>query len=136
MMMNRVRIACCTLLVLVLVGGFAAKADAGTPYAGGCGYGFYDYYHYHGLVMNIPHFALHPPVYYSYPVPRTYGYSPFAYPPGTPTPELEFEEAEEVQPTVIRNPYFDGEIKGDVTRAQPRVISNPYVLEDRLASQR
>ncbi len=36
----------------------------------------------------VPHFALYPPVYYSLPVPRTYGWSPFAYPPGMMTPEV------------------------------------------------
>ena len=43
-----------------------------------------------GAGDGVPYFALFPPVYYSYRVPRTYGYSPFAYPPGilTPSPGL------------------------------------------------
>ncbi len=35
-----------------------------------------------------PYFSLHPPVYYSAPVARTYGYSPFAYPGYVRTPEV------------------------------------------------
>src|SRR5262245_27891802 len=42
---------------------------------------------YRELLKNVPFYALHPPVYYSYPVPRTYGYSPFAYGPWTMTPD-------------------------------------------------
>ncbi len=43
-----------------------------------------------GLVPTPPYFALHPPVYYSCPVPRSYGYSPFAYPGCVQTPEVDF----------------------------------------------
>jgi hypothetical protein len=39
-----------------------------------------------GTGDTIPYFSLFPPVYYSYHVPRPYGYSPFAYPPGVFTP--------------------------------------------------
>src|SRR3954454_5104730 len=56
---------------------------------------------YRELYHNLPYFALHPPVYYSCPVPRTYGYSPFAYPPGTMTPDVIGES----QPVTINNPY-------------------------------
>src|SRR3954470_23644902 len=56
---------------------------------------------YRELYNNLPYFALHPPVYYSQPVPRTYGYSPFAYPPGVMTPEI----ACAPQPVTINNPY-------------------------------
>ncbi len=43
-----------------------------------------------GLVPTPPYYALHPPVYYSCPVPRSYGYSPFAYPGCVQTPEVDF----------------------------------------------
>src|SRR5262245_48352075 len=56
---------------------------------------------YRQLYHNLPYFALHPPVYYSYPVPRTYGYTPFAYPPYVMTPDV----VEDKQPTTIENPY-------------------------------
>lgn len=39
-----------------------------------------------GRVPTPPYFALHPPVYYSQPVPRPYGHSPFAYPGTHETP--------------------------------------------------
>jgi hypothetical protein len=53
-----------------------------------------------GYNDHIPYFALHPPVYYSVPVARTYGYSPFAYPPSVMTPPVE-----EGGPQEITNPY-------------------------------
>ena len=39
-----------------------------------------------GRVPTPPYFALHPPVYYSGAVARSYGYSPFAYPGHKETP--------------------------------------------------
>ena len=50
---------------------------------------------------RVPYFAAHPPVYYRHPVPRTYGYSPFAYTPTTMTPEV----VTTVAPVEIINPY-------------------------------
>ena len=58
----------------------AAKAQNCGYGGGGCwdnGYGWL----YNTLRYEVPHFAAFPPVYYSEPVPRTYGYSPFAYRP-------------------------------------------------------
>lgn len=49
---------------------------------------------------RIPFYALHPPVYYSYPIARPYGDSPFAYPPG-----LYAAGTEEGGPKMIVNPY-------------------------------
>lgn len=75
---------------------------------------------------KVPYFALHPPVYYSYPVPRPYGYSPFAYPPGTMTPEV-------VAPTpvIIQNKFVPPKpapAKNEKRVAQaPLRIANPYV---------
>ncbi len=54
------------------------------------------------IERRVPYFAAHPPVYYSTPVPRTYGYSPFAYTPDTRTPEV---AGGCVQPVEIINPY-------------------------------
>ena len=48
--------------------------DTGLGY-GCCGYG-------PNLPSPAPYFAMHPPVYYSYPVAYPYGYSPFPNPPG------------------------------------------------------
>lgn len=64
----------------------------------------------------IPYFAAHPPVYYSVPVPRTYGYSPYAYPPGTRTPDVELGPESEV----MVNPFVPQEgANEEVPSAQP-----------------
>ena len=90
---------------------------------------------YRELYNNLPYFALHPPVYYSYPVPRTYGYSPFAYPGYVMTPEI----AGPIQPLDIINPHVtpkpddkpadapaDRAAKSQ-PRVQPLVVVNPFV---------
>ncbi len=101
----------------------------------GGGYGWDIAGLYRELYNNLPYFALHPPVYYSEPVPRPYGYSPFAYPPGTMTPEV----VTMAQPVTINNPYVmpsmptSTEVKpidrsAAVEQApEPLVIINPYV---------
>ena len=81
-------------------GGFGFGGFGGFGGWGDCG-GYDIAELYRQLYNNLPFFALHPPVYYSYPVPRTYGYSPFAYPPGVMTPDVSCE----VQPLTITNPY-------------------------------
>jgi hypothetical protein len=73
----------------------AGSAHAGYPYAwpnelGPTAYGVTGTMYGLGLVPVPPYFALHPPVYYSCPVPRSYGYSPYAYPPCVQTPEVDF----------------------------------------------
>lgn len=62
------------------------------------------------LQDRMPYFSLFPPTYYSYPVPRPYGYSPFAYPGFVQTPH----------PVV----------------AQPLTMANPYVREPASPSDR
>ena len=85
------------LLLVTLADVGQAQYPAGClyPYNYGSVYGSYG----RGLP---PYFSLFPPVYYSYPVPRTYGYSPFAYPAGTPTPEIQVEP---VQAQLMVNPF-------------------------------
>jgi hypothetical protein len=103
---------------------------------GDYGYGGWDVAElYRELYHNLPYFALHPPVYYSEPVPRTYGYSPFAYPPGVMTPEI----VSAAQPVTINNPYapMTTPAKAEVTPSdrstsaspapEPLVIVNPFV---------
>jgi hypothetical protein len=125
------------IVVLFAVGTFgllgtAAHAQDG-PW-GGCG-GWWGYGLYGNLDYKIPYHAAYPPVYYSYPVPRTYGWSPFAYPPGTMTPEI-LEEP--VKPVTIINPYVqqtgeeqapkaDDSVAARPQAQQPLVILNPYV---------
>ena len=81
--------------------GHGFGSGFGIAIGGGGDYGWDVAELYRELYNNLPYFALHPPVYYSEPVPRTYGYSPFAYPPGVMTPEL----VGEPQPVTINNPY-------------------------------
>lgn len=129
------RISCVFLgLVFVAVSG-SSSAKAGGP-AFGYG-GYYPFYAQYGREY-IPYFALHPPVYYSYPVPRTYGYSPFAYPFGSLTPEFEQRDAPRLKPKakpkVTYNPHFrQGSPVGHSTQTNPPVIYNPYVIDARIA---
>jgi hypothetical protein len=110
-------------------GGFGIAIDNGGDY----GWDIAELYRQ--LYNNLPYFALHPAVYYSEPVPRTYGYSPFAYPPGVMTPELNGEP----QPVTINNPYVPTTTPGSAevkpsdrsaatgTPPEPLVIINPFV---------
>lgn len=94
---------------------------------------------YRQLYQNLPYFALHPPVYYSEPVPRTYGYSPFAYGPEVMTPDV----VEGSRPVTIDNPYVPlknaspAEVKTTDRSAaaerpiEPLVIVNPFVAPTR-----
>jgi hypothetical protein len=116
------------LLALALVS--AVQADGGVPCSPGWGY--YGYLPSYVYVRDyIPYYALHPPVYYSLPVPRTYGYSPFAYPPGTMTPEIA-----EPEPLVVPNKFVPSKAHepeaepGRLTH-QPLRIANPYVLAEK-----
>ncbi len=77
-----------------------------------------------GQIPTPPYFSIHPPVYYSQPVPRTYGYSPFAYPGTMQTPEI-------VEPEIIENPHVsqpaEEEEASSVKVVRFQVIDNPYV---------
>ncbi len=90
---------------------------------------------------RVPYFAAHPPVYYSAPVPRTYGYSPFAYGPSVRTPDV----VQGCEPVTIVNPYVPSSArKGKATAPKaskkdrsvsikksapqgPLMIINPFV---------
>jgi hypothetical protein len=128
------------LLAIALLCGLAAnnaQAQCGGMY-GGLGYGgYWDIGRlYQVLSQNVPYYSAFPPVYYSVPVPRSYGYSPFAYPPGTMTPEV----VETVAAQEIVNPYVEPtSLKTEktepaedrVTATEPQsqalVVSNPFV---------
>jgi len=116
--------------------GFWAVPTARSCDFGGFGFGYNYGYLYNILRHEVPHFAAFPPVYYSVPVPRTYGYGPFAYPPYVMTPEV----VSEAQPEVIINQHVPEKKKESAaadrtaaiprTRGEPRplVIVNPFVL--------
>lgn len=107
-------------LAASLSGGKAEAQVFGN--GGGYGLGFYNYSSYD--MPRIPYYALYPPVYYSYPVARPYGYSPFAYPPGVLTPEAK------PKAVVFHNPYVpkkSAEPVVDRTASNSRMYYNPYV---------
>jgi hypothetical protein len=133
-------------LLMGIACSLATAGDAKAQYGfnGGCGYGYgcgvYDLGRLYGVLAdNVPYFAAFPPVYYSTPVPRTYGYSPFAYPPGVMTPDV----VENATPVEIINPHIkpasttdvegtDAEEPADkLTRTEaaptPLLVMNPYV---------
>jgi len=124
---------------VMLTLGVACQARAdGCDGGYACGWGLHRYFvsPYYPSDRRIPYFAEHPPVYYSYPVPRTYGYSPYASPPTYAAPEVRFD------PIIIPNPYVPAEpaateqVKpadrsaADHRGPQPLVIVNPYVPQE------
>lgn len=137
------RLLLLSVAATALTAGASAHAQCG--FGAGYGFGAWDVGRlYSVLADNVPYHAAFPPVYYSYPVPRTYGYSPFAYPPGVMTPEVELAE-----PQVIENPYYQGpapeevqpstEPAADETTSKaspnaPLVIDNPFVVDAKLAA--
>jgi hypothetical protein len=122
------------LLVLVAQSS-PAKAQGFCGGGWGCG-GNYPYGLYGNRINEIPYFSLFPPVYYSMPVPRTYGWSPFAYPPGTMTPEIAMDQPQDViNPYVPQNkdskqakPMASKVASLDNTKVQ--VVINPFVKAD------
>lgn len=120
-----------TLVALIAALGWAAaeSAQACGPYGygGGCGINSYT-----PTDLRPPYFALHPPVYYSHSVARTYGYSPYAYGPRVRTPN-----PRPVAPVTISNQYLlrskvrvqetsDKTVSYSSDRIKPAVIENPY----------
>jgi hypothetical protein len=94
----------------------------------GFGLGFYNYGSGYGInYRQPPYYALFPPVYYSYPVPRPYGYSPFAYPPGTVTPNVNpnLGSAEYLNPFVPSTSSATPAI--DRTTSNGKFYDNPFV---------
>lgn len=71
-------------------GGFRA----GLPYHG---FGYSGSLYGLGYIPVPPYYAIHPPVYYSHQISRSYGDSPYAYAPQRPAPRP--------RPQVIMNPY-------------------------------
>ena len=143
-------LATVAVLVLLVTSSKSSQAQVGCGYDG-VGYGLAYGYGIGGLYNSlqfpldyrVPYFAAHPPVYYSRPVPRTYGYSPFAYPPHFRTPEI----VEPIAPVTMKNPYVPAsdspasEAKpADETvlvpsQPKPLVVVNPYVTNNSLAQR-
>ncbi len=122
----------CGVLLAGSVG--ASKAEAQFLSGGGYGLGFFNYGDNTGINFErIPYYALYPPVYYSHIVPRPYGYSPFAYPPGTMTPDV----SPNVKPAEYINPYVPkpAQQTSDKTVNVGRTYINPYVAQAGHASK-
>ena len=128
--MNRRLILALALGLFYVAGWGASSASAQLGFGpGGYGLGFFNYDNSaYGGNYRIPYYSLYPPVYYSYPVARTYGYSPFAYPPGTMTPEIDVQAAAaelKKKPASMRI-----DIGGDKSAAsQPKMYVNPFVKQ-------
>jgi hypothetical protein len=123
------------VLPALLLGSLVTFAPRASACDGGFGYGWGMGQLYNSLEYRVPYFAAHPPVYYSYPVPRTYGHSPFAYPPHFRTPEVVAEPVA----LEISNPYVtpassteaapERSVEAAPSAPQPLVVINPYVTQ-------
>ncbi|MGD0517991.1 MAG: hypothetical protein ABSA26_10695 [Thermoguttaceae bacterium] len=83
---------------------------------------------------NVPYYALHPPVYYSYPVARTYGDSPLPYPPGLSALQA---YSSYPQPQMIKNEYVEEAtppMDQQYQTHEPLRISNPFVEQSNNAA--
>ncbi len=105
-------------------GGMRGHRGHGYGYGWGGNYDSWASLYRMGHIPIPPYFALHPPVYYSQPVARTYGYSPHAYPGWVPTPEIV-----EAEPQPIINPFVQPPAEKASTRtaSAPKVTHNPFV---------
>lgn len=125
--------------VIMLAAPSEANAQFGNGYGGGVFgggvFGGYSSPYATDRIPTPPYFSLHPPVYYSVPVPRTYGYSPLPYNGNVRTPDIAPAPA---TPLSIVNPYVtqpaNAEVApktapadGDTAVAKPLMIVNPFV---------
>ena len=133
---------------LVLIGLLATILAGNTSVANcqgrGCGFPYAPAYWGYGYSNSytsesVPYFALHPPVYYSYRVARTYGYSPFAYPPCVMAPGSEQllgdsshspyrSKQPEPEPLMIVNPFVEPSGDTAVTNNQKPISRRPQVV--------
>lgn len=111
--------------------------------------GYYsDYFGYYQMLWRLyntshvpvpPYFSLQPPVYYTQPVGRTYGYSPYAYPPYIMTPEA--KAVAKPMPATISNPYVTP-VKPDAKQAKKTdgntaaIVDNPFYVATPQLAQR
>jgi len=141
-MLSSIQFLASVVVVFSLVCLLAADSEAGHPRGGfgggfgGYGRGFVGGYQSYGLggpfempyamgrIPTPPYFALHPPVHYSAAIPRTYGYSPFAYPGTYRTPELA------APPMEVMNPHVQPNVQVEPTNHlanAPVMVRNPFV---------
>jgi hypothetical protein len=124
--MNRfgVLVALAALVGCMSVGAGSAHAQIFAPsygFAGGTG-------PYNLYTQDLPPFyALYPPVYYSQPIARTYGFSPFAYPPGYPTPQNYFSPPPGMRSSAGYSGGAPTPMPTAMAQTTPLVIENPFV---------
>jgi hypothetical protein len=97
----------------------AASATIATSHAEAqyFGYNFAPAYNVYSF-GRLPHYAQFPPVYYSHPVARPYGYSPYAYPGWVQTPN---PSPIHTAPVIIQNPYAS---------FSPQIVQNETTFVD------
>ena len=108
------------LLGILALWSLPSEALAGHgPHGGywgpGYGYGYYWTGYRHFTRPDIPYYAINPPVYYSHPVKRPYGFSPYAWLPAYERP--------------IAPPAAGGAGSHGRSRPAPLKIVNPYVAK-------
>jgi len=136
------------LAAVGLIAAFAGEARA-QGFQGRTGLPWFAY-GYSGSLYGLgrlpvpPYYAIHPPVYYSLPQPRTYGHSPFAHSgnyhppvhaarrivanpfiPAVPLPEPVHPPAETATSTarLIVNPFYSGELRSIEPRPESSLAS-------------
>jgi hypothetical protein len=115
----------CLGVVILSLSSPIRSASAEWPCYGCWGWnGYYSTY----SQESIPYFALNPPVYYSYPVARTYGLYPFPYiPESTPSSYANY-----VEPKLVMNKYVESPVKSvsvSLNESQALRITNPFVVQ-------
>ncbi|QDT68421.1 hypothetical protein MalM25_13430 [Planctomycetes bacterium MalM25] len=107
------------MLAAAAVIGLAAPNSADAYWWHGAGVGVGGLYRSldYPTERRVPYFAAHPPVYYSQPVPRTYGHSPFAYGPDARTPDVAPCNS---APVEIINPYVESSAKSPAAKPKAK----------------
>lgn len=139
--MIRIRNLILFAIVAATIAAFwPTTASAGGPFGCECWWGINGAYGLYGNRVNeVPYFAMFPPVYYSLPVPRSYGWSPFAYPPGTMTPNVEVPQPQAIINPHVPQPDCQPSTTKSTTRTtgyeapQPKEIINPFVKSASIA---
>jgi hypothetical protein len=80
---------------------------------------------------SVPYYALHPPVYYSHPVSRTYGLLPFPYVPETWPCQAGFDRTKTVTNQFVEQPADE---EGLAAKG-PLLVMNPFVERNEVSSQ-
>ena len=127
------RLRVCLILAVAATASLAGSS-AKAQFFGGCGFGGYGFGSGIPYSVNVqdspPYFAMYPPVYYSHPVPRPYGFSPFAYPPGMATPNGVVLYSSTVMPNRQARHRVKPQTTVGKTAAAPLVIENPFVRKE------